>query len=375
MKRFPSVLSALTFVVALQTSACKVYIDAGEGSGGGGSGGTGSTSSTGSGSSIPSEPEVIATGRAGTLAVDNTYLYIGDTEPVPFRVAKSGGIPTPVVPVDTFDPAGSVTLIALDATNIYWVTYIGGQPLFQVWRAPKDGSAAATLLSTTVGPNNAQPFAIAVDDTYVYLTLPDIYNSNNPPDQLEGAIHRVPKSGGNTEVIASVFNRSIAVDDSHLYWPFTSSDNSGAIERSDKDGTNITTLAKEIGPIISIVTGQGGVFWTYQDSFSEYRLRASLNGASPVTLATSQTPFGPPVVGSDGVFWLVPGVEGVTGAVFKAAFDGTVTKVVDAVNSAPSPIFYGAYGPRLAVDDEAVYFSYEPQTPAEGAPRVYRAAR
>lgn len=372
MKFFPLVLSAFTFAASLQSTGCKVYVDAGEGTGGGT---TGSTGSSGSGSSNPTKPELIVSGHAGTLAVDDTYLYIGDTEPVPFRVAKSGGTPTPVVPVDSFDPAGNVTLIALDSTHIYWVTYIGAQPLFQVWRAPKDGSSAATLLSTTVGPNNAQPFAIVVDDAYVYLTLPDIYNSNNPPDQLEGAIHRVPKSGGNTEIITSVFNRSIAVDDSYLYWSLTSSDNSGAVIRSGKDGTNTNTLAKEISPIISIVAGQGSVFWTFQDSFLAYELRASLNGNAPVTLATSQTPFGPPVIGNDGVFWLVPGVENIAGAVFKAAFDGTVTKVTEAVNSPVSPIYYGAYGPRLAVDDEGVFFSYEPQTPAEGASRVYRAAR
>jgi hypothetical protein len=370
MKHWPLVFSTFAVVTALQSASCKVYVDAG-GDGGGGAG----SGSTGGGAIVPSTPEIVVSGRAGTLAVDDTFLYIGDTQPVPFRVPKAGGAAQSVVPVGTFDPAGNVTVLALDETNIYWVDYIGAQPLFQVWSAPKDGSSLATLLSTLVGPNNAQPFGIAVDSEYVYLTLPDIYNSNAAPDQLNGAVHRVLKTGGTTESIATVFSRTIAADDTYVYWPHVASDNSGELIRASKDGSNQTVIATEVGPIISVFARDGRVFWTYQDSFLAYNLRSSNNGAAPTTLATSKDPFGPPVAGSDAVYWLVPGVAGTAGAVIKAAFDGTVTTVVDATTSQVSPIYYGAYGPRIAVDDQSVYFSYEPQTPAEGASRVYRAAR
>jgi len=373
MKFFPLLFSVVTFVATSQSLGCKVVIDAGEGGAGGSAGAGGSSSSTG-GSSNATDPEVIVTGRAGVLAVDDTHLYIGDTEPVPFRVAKSGGVPTPILPVDTFDPEGGVTLIALDATNIYWVTYIGGQPQFQVWAAPKDGSSAATLLSTTVGPNNAQPFGIAVDDAYVYLTLPDIYNSNDPPELLKGAIHRVSKTGGTPEVIADVFNRSLTVNDTYLYWPRIATDNSGELIRADKDGSNATIMTKEIGPIMNVLAKEDRVVWTFQESLSKYVLRMSVAGNAPTTLASSIVPFGSPVIGSDGVYWVVPGVEGVAGAVFKSDFNGVTTKVADAVASQVSPIYYGAYGARLAVDDTSVFFSYEPQSPVEGAARVYRAA-
>lgn len=87
MKLFPLVLSAFTFVATLQSLGCKVVIDAGEGGpgGSGGAGGSGGSSSSTGGASNVTDPEVIVTGRAGVLAVDDTHLYIGDTEPVPFR--------------------------------------------------------------------------------------------------------------------------------------------------------------------------------------------------------------------------------------------------------------------------------------------------
>jgi len=371
MKHSTLFLVAFTFVAALQTTACKVVVDAG---GGGGSGGGTTTSSSGGGTPVSTTPDIVISGRAGTLAVDDTSLYIGDSEPVPFRVPKAGGAAVPVVPVDSFDPAGNTTLLALDETHIYWVDYIGGTTLFEVWRAPKDGSSLATLLSTTVGPNNAQPFGIAVDSEYVYLTLPDIYNSNDPPAELAGAVHRVPKTGGTTEPIASVFSRTIAADDTFVYWAHVANDNSGELIRANKDGSNPIVFATEVGPILSVFARDGRVFWTYQDSFLAYELHSSQNGGPTANLWTSKDPFGPPVAASDSVYWLVPGAE-TSGAINKVSFGGDFAEVVKATTSQVSPIFYGAYGPRLAVDDQAVYYSYEPQTPAEGAPRVYRAPR
>jgi hypothetical protein len=91
-------------------------------------------------------------------------------------------------------------------------------------------------------------------------------------------------------------------------------------------------------------------------------------------LATSNVPFGSPTFGSDGVYWTLPGVEGFGAGVYKADFAGNTTVVAEAPTAQKSPIFYGPFGTRLAVDDTSVFFSYEPQSPGDGAARVYRAA-
>ncbi len=378
--------SLLAVASALYTLGCKNEVEAvvpdgtSSGSGGsvgsGGSGGSGAGGSTGSAAcdtvvaDASTTPTVILQGKAGTIAVDDCWLFLGGADsPVPYRVSKAGGTPELVIPADGI-PGSSVNLIALDATHIYWVTFVGaGSNQYGLWSAPKAGGTPVQL-PNEAGPNSSAPGEITVDDSYVYLTYPDFYNTNNGIDQLNGVVRRVPKAGGPAEDIASVFTYSLAADSSHVYWPRRALDGSGELIKAGKDGSGATAFIKEIGPIGVVATRGSRLFWTFEDAgFSNLR---TVDGAgTPSTLVTTKDYFGTPAVTADAVYWLRPG-QADTGAVLRATLDGTVTEVAKAPASANYSGFYGTFGTRIAADAQAVYWTYDG---GSGAARVYRVAR
>jgi hypothetical protein len=85
-------------------------------------------------------------------------------------VPKGGG---PVITIATGQ--GKPLRLSLDATYVYWTNNLGGA----VMRAPKDGSAPPSIVSTAMLPQG-----IVVSGSYVYFTNGD------------GTIQRAPASGG-----------------------------------------------------------------------------------------------------------------------------------------------------------------------------------
>ncbi len=86
----------------------------------------------------------------------------------------------------------------------------------------------------------------------------------------------------------------------------------------------------------------------------------------------SETYFGVPAAAPDAAYFLRPGGAS-TGKVLRASLLGSVTELATAPAAANSPFFYGTYGNRIAVDETAVYWSYDGG--AGGAARVFRLAR
>ncbi len=200
---------------------------AGAGGQAGAAGGPGAAGSPGAAGApaeppAPTTPTLVASGLAGTLAVDDATLFIGASGNVPYRVAKAGGVPERLADGAALPP-GSVQLLSLDATHAYWSVYTGvvseaqGLTGYAIARAPKrDGQAS--LVTSIKGPNFAVPAAIAVDDEWVYLTQPDIYNGNGGPESLRGAVRRVPKGGGPAQDLSNDYSYAVAVDGAHVFW-------------------------------------------------------------------------------------------------------------------------------------------------------------
>ncbi|MEZ4298730.1 MAG: hypothetical protein R3B70_27515 [Polyangiaceae bacterium] len=389
MKRnfFFPVICALSL---LGGAGCKSYVDAVGGGGDGGSGGSGgtggddgttSTTTDSTASNTPvnngcapddaasTEAELIVAGKAGALAADDAWVFFVGEESVPYRVPVCGGTPVPVVPADGIGNGSGAALIALDATHVYWTAY-QTFPNFELWRAPKEGGTPE-LLTDKVGPNNSSPAAIAVDDQFVYFSQPDIFNSNDDPDKLQGVIRRVPKAGGPVEDLASGYSLTLAVDSSFLYWARLNQDGTGSVIRAGKDGSSPTPIATELGPTDGFSAAGDRLFWTYTDA-GVFSLRTSENGGAPLTLGTTDTYVGPPAATQDAIYWIRPG-DTTSGAVFRLATDGTLTQLAEAPASPNAPFFFGAYGARVAVNSNAVFWSYEGA--AGGAPRIYRVAR
>ena len=365
-------------------AGCKSYVDpvgpGGGGSGGGdaagGSGGSGTTSTGGVDNGCPAgdapspQAELIVTGQAGALAADDAWVFFVGSEPVPYRVPVCGGTPAPVVPADGIGDGSGSVLVVLDPTHVYWTAYQSTSSTYELWRAPK-GGGTPELLTDEVGPNNASPAAIAVDDAFVYLTLPDIYNANDGVENLNGVIRRVPKAGGPAEDLAQQFSYTLAVDGSSVYWSRQNPDGTASVIRANKDGSGAAPLVTEIGPVDGFATAGDRLFWTYSDAGVFY-LRTSENGGPPLTLASTDTYVGTPAATANAIYWLRPG-DTSSGAVLRLATDGTLTQLTQSPASANAPFFYGSYGPRVAVNGTGVFWSYEGD--AGGAPRIYRIAR
>jgi len=78
-----------------------------------------------------------------------------------------------------------------------------------------------------------------------------------------------------------------------------------------------------------------------------------------------------PAVAADAAYWLRGGDTN-SGGVLRGSLDGHVDEVAQAPASSPGSAGSGV-GARLAVDANAVYWSYEGTQ--GGPPRVYRVAR
>jgi hypothetical protein len=322
---------------------------------------------------VPTQPALVATGISGTLAVDDATLFIGTTDNVPYRVAKTGGTPEPLAD-GSAQPAGSVQLLSLDATHAYWSVYTGitdAQSLtgYVILRASKAGGRASAVTSVK-GPNFAVPAAIAVDDEWVYLTQPDIYNGNAPPEALVGVVRRVPKAGGPAQDLSADFSYVVAADAAHVFWARPTVGGTQLI-RADKDGANAQVFVQELGGIGAIASSGDRLYWTVSDAGS-FALRSAAPGQAAVTIATSDSYFGVPAGAPDAAYFLRPGGAS-TGKVLRASLQGEVTELATAPAASTSPVFYGTYGNRIAVDDAAVYWSYEGSF--GGASRVFRLAR
>ena len=197
--------------------------------------------------------EEIATGQTNAfdVAVDDTHVYWTNavdpmTNPgVPSRVMrapKTGG-PAEII-ADNQDRAFYLTV---DPAFVYWTERNGGV----IYRQIKTGGALEVL---GANQDNGTPFEIAVDGMYVYFT-----------DFDNGQVQRMRRDGsGKTELLAANQPRAkgISIDYGYVYW---ANNMSNEIRRMPKAGGNVQILQSEQTAASSVYAGDDYVYWTVDD--------------------------------------------------------------------------------------------------------------
>jgi len=122
---------------------------------------------------------------------------------------------------------GTPGYLAVDDVYVFWSDVSGA-----IMRVSQLGGTPQLVAPSPY------PQGIALDADYVYWT-----------DSSQGAILRVPKSGGNSDPIASGQDTpvQIAIDGDFVYWTDTSDLGLGSVMRASKDGGPATTLATGLG--------------------------------------------------------------------------------------------------------------------------------
>jgi hypothetical protein len=139
------------------------------------------------------------------IAVDGTSLYWSNNLGAAIMTMPANGATAPVVLANAGEPWG----VALDATDVYWANRADSS----IMRIAKTGAPGMNGTQVTIvsGP----PSSLAVDGTNVYfLTAPDATDA--------GALYRVSKNGGTAVQLAlppeNTVIGGIALDDIYVYW-------------------------------------------------------------------------------------------------------------------------------------------------------------
>ncbi len=154
---------------------------------------------------------------------------------------------------------------------------------------------------TVLVDGQAHPFAVVVDDAFVYWT--DVGNR-----LADGAVMKAAKAGGPAVALASgqAAPYDLALLDGYLFWGNsgrTAPDASGNVA-----GAGIMKVSVSGGAPVAVVQGgsplrlaasHDGVFWTNQDGTVR---RAGLDGANLIVLASGQRPLDL-ALDSSSVYW------------------------------------------------------------------------
>lgn len=262
------------------------------------------------------------------------------------------------MPLDT-----GATALALGDKNVYW------SEGYNVLAIPKTGISAGQQPFVLALTSSDLVDDVAVDQNYVYFTSHG-YTS--------GAVHRVPKSGGQDVVLATCrLAKGIAVDATNVYFEDVTSVNKVPI------GGGSSVLLGSAQPAgYGIAADQGNVFWMDQAEVLEVpaaggtessiaptnggqalavhngtvyfttgdSIMRALGGSSQKTLASGQNyPIG---IAADGtsVYW----IDQVSGSGTSAV--GSILKV-PATGGTPTVLASGQDAPiDIAVDSSSVYW-------------------
>jgi hypothetical protein len=154
----------------------------------------------------------------------------------------------------------SIDCMALDATYLYWGQSSAQSPVVRsglIAKMPRTGGSP-TVIATLPAPLYA--VGIAIDGSNAYFTL----STARPmvPDVPEGAVMKVPLSGGTPTMLApSPSPGPLALASGVLYWVDRGTGPDGRVQKVGVDGSAITTLAQTNYPRL-IGVDATDVFWT-----------------------------------------------------------------------------------------------------------------
>jgi uncharacterized delta-60 repeat protein len=145
---------------------------------------------------------VLLTNNAGysQIAADESHIFFGDNRGNVKKISKIGGTAETLA---TYPGNGVVVALALDAENVYFGT--GGPPPLgygantgAIATVPKNGGAMRVLSSTATNIVFMQ-----VHGDFIYYKRAGRFFSAGSKMEFNGVIARIPKTGGNEQVLAS----------------------------------------------------------------------------------------------------------------------------------------------------------------------------
>ena len=183
------------------------------------------------------------------IALDANNVYWTDYTPhFVKKVPKKGGNGDVVVIVSEDDADGANSL-ALDDTNLYWTSLVGGGSIF---KAPLSGGSPVSIASNILGVD--QEFHLATTHGSIYFL-----NTALPPQHL----FKVGPNGGTVTTVADTESASaLTADDGAIY---VNGMPKGFISRIDLNTGVATPLAEEQRDAIKMVIQGNDLFWLNLD--------------------------------------------------------------------------------------------------------------
>ncbi len=244
------------------------------------------------------------------ITLDTTNLYVTDEESGYMLSCALGGCGNNPKALGIVD-AGSAGAfkIATDSTFVYCTDTSSG-----IWRAPKSGAGAATLLGTYTAGGNSSPYDLVVGGAAVYFTNTD------------GTVQKLPVAGGSPMLVATALSQGVDIilANGDLYW--TSLVNPGSVESVPLAGGTPTPVAVSQPLPFGIAADANNLYWlnigpSMQGTDGTVMTCPLTNCASPTVLASGLVFAKSVVVDDVAVYWTTAGNGSAP------AENGAVTKV------------------------------------------------
>jgi hypothetical protein len=214
------------------------------------------------------------------LVEDGSFLYVSDLFGGIVRVSKNGESPRLLAEFDTITP----NQMAADATTLYFLAVDNTTLIGEVYSLPKAGGMAVRLASEI-----EFPFAIAVDDAYVYwIDVGTFTGSGIKPD---GKVERVKKNGESRQTLASSLSApfAVALDETDVYFSETGlalGNRSAGLRKVRKSGGAVTKLT-DGRPVVAIDIEGTEAFYSSAadgDAFDPQISRIATSGGPSTTV-------------------------------------------------------------------------------------------
>jgi hypothetical protein len=198
-------------------------------------------------------PRQLATGMFPYgVVIDATYAYWSDLNAGTInRTPRAGGATNTLATIDVA-MHGAITSLALDTTNVYWLTQGGSAGTGTVSTVPIGGGGVSVLASGLDAPGEL----VVHGDRLYWAGFHD------------NTVASMPTSGGTITVLASGQQdpAALAVDSSGVYWVNNGTSNhnylDGTVNHVPLAGGAITVLAHDEAEPTGIALGNDGIYWT-----------------------------------------------------------------------------------------------------------------
>jgi hypothetical protein len=228
------------------------------------------------------------------IALDPNNIYILTSSSL-VREPKGGGITTTIAS-GLVIPGALPFGVAVDAQNAY---FANGASVESV---PLSGGTPSILATAGVG---SQPYAIALDATFVYWT----------ETGSSGSVMKLAKTGGTPIAIASGQNSptDIALDGAYIYW---TNHGDGTVMKAPLAGGPVTTIATGQSGAFGIAVDSTNIYWTNVTSGAV--MTVPLAGGTPTAIASGQNSPTGITLDQTNVYW-TNNAASPTGSVAKAS--------------------------------------------------------